>query len=96
MSNSVPRRLALYLRANGVDHLTRVTRALIPGLTGSTSYHRVIKMSQGLLLGSEGLRGRPALPGHMRLRRRARGVDQLSRATGARVLMHSGLTTSPG
>ena len=84
------------LRACGFDHLTRVTHALIPGLTGSTSYHRVIKMSQGLLPGSEGLWGRPALLDHMRLRPMARGVDQLSRATGARVRMHSGSTSSPG
>ena len=48
-------------RACGFDHLTRVTHALIPGLTGSTSYHRVINMSQGLLPDSDGLRGRPAL-----------------------------------
>ena len=83
-------------RACGFDQLSRVTHALIPGLTGSTSYHRVIKMSQVFLPGSEVLRGRPALLGHMRLRPRARRFDKLSRSTGASVRMHSGLTSSPG
>ena len=58
-----------------VDHLTQVTHTLIPGLTGSTSYHRVIKLSQGILPVFECLPVRPALPGHSRLRASAHGVD---------------------
>ena len=92
-------------RAHGVYQLSRVTRASVrmpaesttfPGDSGSSGRVRVVNQAFGRLRPvSEGLWGGPAVPVHSRLHPRARGVDQLSHATGAKVRRASGSTNSP-
>ena len=64
-----------------MDQLSRATRACVLGQAWST------RCPGRLVLGSEGPRGRPAVTGHSVLGPSARGFDQESRETRARVRM---------
>ena len=59
-------------RASGIHQLSRATEARVRRPTGSTSCPGRLKT------GSKVLRGRPALPGYLRLGPMARGVVQIS------------------
>ena len=85
-----PARLALVSEVRGVDQLSRVTWARARGPAGSTS------CPQGHGPGSEGPRGRPALPGDSRSGPKARGGDQLSRVTRPRVRWPAWSISCPG
>ena len=103
---AVPGDLGPGPRARWVDQVSWAMRVRVRGPVGSICgppTPALIRKPSGstsclgsLGPGCEGPRGRPAVQGHSHLRPRVRGVNQLSRATGARAQKPLGSTSCPG
>ncbi len=102
---SVPGDSGSCRRSHGIDHISRATRARVPVSAGPTTCPCRIApppMARGfdrhpgqIALVSEAPRSRPAGPVDSGPCPRSLGIDQISRATRARVPMPAGSTSCP-